>query len=70
MQRVDGATTALMMCDKNRVITYANPSVIKLLENRLPELRKVFPKLDLTKIVGTCIDDFHKDPSLAEKDII
>ncbi len=64
---VDGATTALMMCDKNRVITYANPSVIKLLENRLPELRKVFPKLDLTKIVGTCIDDFHKDPSLQKR---
>ncbi len=61
---VDGATTALMMCDKDRVITYANPSVMHLLENRLPELRKVFPKIDLAKLVGTCIDDFHKDPAL------
>ncbi|MFW5427256.1 MAG: globin domain-containing protein, partial [Methylophagaceae bacterium] len=61
---VDGASTALMMCDQDRVITYANPSVMSLLKNRLPELRKAFPKLDLSKVVGTCIDDFHKDPAL------
>ncbi len=61
---VDGSSTALMMCDKDLIITYANPSVMALLENRLPELRKVFPTLDLSKVMGTCIDDFHKDPSL------
>lgn len=61
---VDGATTALMMCDADRVITYANPAVMSLLENRLTELRKVFPALNLKKLIGTCIDDFHKDPSL------
>jgi methyl-accepting chemotaxis protein len=61
---VDGANTALMMCDKDLVITYVNPAVISLLENRIDELRKVFPRLDLTKLIGTCIDDFHKDKSL------
>ncbi|MDC9725005.1 MAG: methyl-accepting chemotaxis protein [Gammaproteobacteria bacterium] len=61
---IDGATTALMMCDENRVITYANPAVMTLLSNRLADLRKLFPGLDLSKVVGTCIDDFHKDPSL------
>lgn len=61
---VDGASTALMMCDKDRVITYANPAVIKLLSNRLEELRKVFPRLDLDKLVGTNIDSFHKNPAL------
>jgi len=61
---VDGASTALMMCDKDLVITYVNPAVISLLEQRLTELRKVFPRLDLTKLIGTCIDDFHKDKSL------
>lgn len=60
---ISGATTALMMCDENRVITYANPAVMTLLENRLTELRQVFPRIDLSKVVGTCIDDFHKDPS-------
>jgi methyl-accepting chemotaxis protein len=61
---VDGATTALMMCDENRVITYANPAVISLLQNRLAELRKVFPGFNLKKLIGTNIDDFHKAPSL------
>ncbi|MBL1320559.1 MAG: PAS domain-containing protein [Methylophaga sp.] len=61
---VDGASTALMMCDKDLVITYANPAVMSLLTNRLPELRKVFPAIDLSKLIGTCIDDFHQDPSL------
>jgi len=61
---MDGATTAIMMCDQSRVITYANPAVMTLLSNRLGELRKLFPGLDLSKVVGTCIDDFHKDPSL------
>jgi len=61
---VDGSNTALMMCDKDLVITYANPAVIALLDNRLTELRQVFPRLDLSKVIGTCIDDFHKDPSL------
>ena len=61
---VDGSSTALMMCDKDLVITYANPAVMTLLTNRLNELRKVFPALDLNKLIGTCIDDFHKDPSL------
>jgi len=61
---IDGATSALMMCDENRVITYANPAVMSMLSNRLADLRKLFPGLDLSKIIGTCIDDFHKDPSL------
>jgi methyl-accepting chemotaxis protein len=60
---VDGSSTALMMCDENRVITYCNIAVIELLTNRLTELRQVFPSLDLSTVVGTCIDDFHKDPS-------
>ncbi|MFW5451295.1 MAG: methyl-accepting chemotaxis protein [Methylophagaceae bacterium] len=61
---VDGASMALMICDVDRVITYANPAVMNLLENRVTELRQIFPSLDLSKIIGTCIDDFHKDPSL------
>ena len=61
---VAGASTGLMLCDADRVITYCNPAVVTLLEKRLTELRSVFPGLDLSKLVGTCIDDFHQDPSL------
>jgi methyl-accepting chemotaxis protein len=61
---VNGASTALMLCDKDRVITYCNPAVVNLLQNRITEIRQAFPGFDLNKVVGTCIDDFHKDPSL------
>ena len=67
LSAIDGAITAVMMCDKDLVITYVNPAVIALLANRLKELRKVFPALDLNNLVGTCIDDFHKDPSLQRR---
>lgn len=60
---IDGSETALMMCDENRVITYCNPSVMSLLRNRLDDLRKVFPGMDLDKLVGTNIDGFHKSPA-------
>ena len=61
---VSGASTALMLCDKDRVITYCNPAVVNLLQNRITEIRQAFPGFDLSKIVGICIDGFHKDPSL------
>ncbi|MBL4637760.1 MAG: methyl-accepting chemotaxis protein [Proteobacteria bacterium] len=61
---VAGASTALMLCDSDRVITYCNPAVVALLQNRITELRQAFPGLDLNKLNGVCIDGFHKDPSL------
>jgi len=61
---VSGASTALMLCDQDRVVTYCNPAVVNLLQNRITEIRQVFPGFDLSKVVGTCIDGFHKDPSL------
>ena len=60
---INGATTALMLCDENFVITYANPAVIELLSNREAELRKVFPGFSATSLVGESIDRFHKNPA-------
>ncbi len=60
---IDGASTNLMMCDENLRITYANPAVINMLLRRQDELRKIWPSLDANNLIGTCIDDFHKDPS-------
>ncbi len=59
---IDGATTNIMLCDENRNITYVNPAVVQMLENRLPELRKIWPQLDPRNLVGQSIDQFHKHP--------
>ena len=60
---VDGAETALMLCDAARNITYVNPSVVELLGRRQAELRQTFPGFDVNKLIGTNIDQFHKNPA-------
>jgi len=60
---VDGAETALMLCDADLNITYVNDSVVNLLNNRATELRTVFPGMDPNNLVGVNIDQFHKNPA-------
>ncbi|MBD2858136.1 PAS domain-containing protein [Spongiibacter sp. KMU-158] len=64
---VDGAMTAIMMIDRDLVITYANESTQKLLKANEEELVSVYPGLDLDKLVGTCIDIFHANPAHQRK---
>lgn len=60
---VDGAQTNLMLCDEELNITYANPAVISMLEARETELKTHFPNLNPRALVGTNIDQFHKNPA-------
>ncbi len=64
---VTGSTTPMMMVDRDLVITYANPATIELLTGAADELRSVYPGFDVDKILGTCIDDFHKHPEHQRK---
>lgn len=60
---MQGMTTNVMMADTNRVINYMNPSVIEMLKKREKQLQAVFPGFSSDKIIGTNIDDFHKNPA-------
>jgi len=60
---VDGAEANIMLCDGDLNITYANPAVVNMLLRRQAELRKTWPTLDAQKLVGQCIDQFHKNPA-------
>jgi methyl-accepting chemotaxis protein len=60
---IDNITTALMMVDRDFIITYANRATETLLKTYTSEFLKVWPKFDPDKIIGSCIDMFHKDPS-------
>lgn len=62
MSAVEGSTTAMMMCDMNANITYANPAVVSLLAKHQAVLRARFPGFDTSKLVGMNIDQFHKNP--------
>ncbi len=60
---VDNAMTAIMMVDRELTITYANKSTIALLKKNEEVLRTLYRGFDVDKLVGTCIDVFHKNPS-------
>jgi len=60
---VDGAAANLMICDENLNITYVNPAVKRMLAKRQDELRKIWPTLDVERLVGQNIDQFHKNPA-------
>jgi methyl-accepting chemotaxis protein len=60
--QIEGSAANIMIADLQRVITYVNPAVVNMLRKYETRLRKVFPQFNLDKIVGTCIDIFHKNP--------
>ncbi|MBA5875029.1 MAG: PAS domain S-box protein [Nitrospira sp. CR1.2] len=57
----------ILLCDRNLVITYANSTAKKTLVALEPEIKKVLPRFNVSTVVGTCIDDFHLDPSKQRK---
>ena len=64
---VDGAMTAMMMVDRELVITYVNESTVNLLKKHEATLAAVYPGFSADKIVDTCIDVFHKQPEHQRK---
>lgn len=60
---VDNVTTAVMMVDRDFIVTYVNEATRQLLAKNAAEFRKVWPNFDNQHIVGSCIDIFHKNPS-------
>jgi len=60
---VDNVTTAVMMVDRDFIVTYVNDATRQLLSKHAADFRKVWPSFDERAIVGSCIDMFHKNPS-------
>lgn len=60
---VDGAMTAIMMIDRDFVITYANNSTLKLMKEHEATLRSIFPGFSADGLIGANIDIFHKNPA-------
>lgn len=59
---VDGSMTAIMMLDRDFIITYANQATVNMLRPHVATLRSVWPSFDVENLVGQCIDQFHKNP--------
>jgi methyl-accepting chemotaxis protein len=59
---LSGTTTAIMMVDRELIVTYANRSTSELVRKHESEFRAAFPTFDVDRLIGTCIDIFHKRP--------
>jgi methyl-accepting chemotaxis protein len=66
-EALDCVTTALMMVDRNLVITYVNKTTVELMTKNLPQFQTLWADLDPKKLVGVCIDKFHKAPAHQRK---
>ena len=64
---VDKVSTALMMVNRDFVVTYVNEPTRELLKKNEAAFRRLWPSFEAEKIVGTCIDTFHKNPEHQRK---
>ena len=60
---LDGCVTNMMVADENYNIIYMNETMMAMMRANEANLRKVLPNLDTNKLIGTCIDVFHKNPA-------
>jgi|CXWL01.1.fsa_nt_gi methyl-accepting chemotaxis protein len=60
---LDNTSTNVMVCDRTYTIVYVNKASVTTLRRREEEVRKVFPNFSVDKVVGSCIDGYHKNPA-------
>jgi len=59
---VASVSTPLMTVNRDFIITSVNPATEKLFRENIETFRKLSPGIEAEKLVGACIDIFHKNP--------
>jgi len=59
---MEGSSAAVMIINRDFIVTYVNEASINLFTEKAEDFKAAFPSFDPTKIMGTCIDVFHKKP--------
>lgn len=62
-QALDVATTNVMVADGDYNIVYANEALKGMLKVAESDLRKDLPRFDSARVIGSNIDEFHKNPA-------
>ncbi len=60
---LDNVSTGVMIADNGGKIIYVNKSVSDMLNKAEQDIRKELPNFSADKLVGSKIDDFHKNPA-------
>lgn len=53
---------SVMLADNDLNIVYTNDKILDMLTHREREIRAHVPSFSVDKLMGSCVDDFHKDP--------
>jgi len=59
---MEGASAAIMMINRDFIVTYVNKASINLFAENAAEFKSAFPSFDPAKLMGTCIDVFYEKP--------
>jgi methyl-accepting chemotaxis protein len=59
---LDNVSTGVMIADAGRTVIYANKAVLKLLHEAEPDIQRDLPSFSAASVVGSTIDQFHKNP--------
>ena len=60
---LDSTSTNVMIADADRNIIFMNRAVMAMLTNAQSDIRKALPHFDVTKILGSSMDGFHRNPA-------
>ena len=60
---LDNCQANVMLADTDLNIVYMNTTMVEMMKNAESDLKKDLPNLDTDKLIGTCVDVFHKNPS-------
>lgn len=63
LSAIDMVTTNIMIADEKLNIRYMNPATRELLKEAENDLKKELPRFDMSTLIGSNIDIFHKNPS-------
>lgn len=62
-QALDNVATATMIANADLEIIYSNEAAQSLMRNAELDLRQDLPRFEASKVIGSSIDIFHRDPS-------
>ena len=62
-QALDAVTTNVMIADDSYEIIYMNDAIFDMMRNAEADIRKDLPNFDTSKLLGSNIDIFHRNPS-------
>jgi len=62
-EALEGISGAVMMVNRDFIVTGVNRATRELLTNNQEAFRKVWPGFEPSRIIGMCIDSFHRNPA-------